>query len=986
MTPNAKIQQLYTFIQNHALQRKLVIAGSHAEAHQWLEQASRRFGPLLNVEVRTLEGWVLERSKLLLAKKGLRYLPNAQSKWIICRLLQELSRSENNYLNGIALTHGLTNVFHQAIIELRECGIKAAELSPELFENAIKGSFIKKLLHRYEHWLAGSGLMDWAGLDEVIEQPAQTTDVIAVDEGVLHSRLHRSLFHKLTNGNYTTLANEAVFTSPDSLFPCETANFFHATGSLAEVREVLRRIAKQKIPLDHVEIIASDYSLNAAAVYTAVTSNGIPCTFAEGLPIGITRTGKAAKLFMDWLESGFQIDHILYGMKQGILRFLNVEIEEDGMSKIIRAIEQAGIGWGKDRYALLGKLAQSGKLSVEQAALMQELHRQFERLLSAIDNALTSPEKLVNELCTFVETYAALQSEEDFEAAAALRSLEQEIRTAGGLTMKPEMALRYIREELKAIKVQSVALPKPGHIQVTSLSSGGQTGRPYSYIIGMSETCWSPSMRQDPVLLDEERVRISGDLPVSSELAGQRIRQRNSRVGMIRGQCTMSFCSYDLSEQKEQTPAYELLQIFRRRTNQPDADYEQLYQWMGRAMRYVGVTSGAAVDALEVWLGAMLREDSRLASAERLLSPCYPWLQEGARAEYARRDLSISSYDGIVDTSRYPLRLPGEAGNGSSFSASMLERYGRCPLQFFYQYTLGVNPKEVAVYDRAAWLNASQRGSLLHDIFERYISQLKVISRTAADNWQHTNDTAHAAAAGAVIHDLTTLRRITEEVIVSFTERVPAPSEHIFQKEAESIRKDAEIFFAYERRRSTLPVFTELPLHNDQSPLLLQLREDWMLPVKGFVDRVDQIAPHRYKIFDYKTGNPRKFKQHECFSGGTQLQLPLYGMAVEQWMRESGFDAEARVTESAYVFPTERGMGEEVSRSQNRRESLADVLQVMTESMKQGLFPPTSDANNCTWCDYQAACGGQAELFEEKWDAPSNAVTLGRILEVKGFA
>ncbi|MBD2872552.1 PD-(D/E)XK nuclease family protein [Paenibacillus arenilitoris] len=962
--PSTRIQQLYAIIQQHGMERKLVIAGNHAEGHQWLEQVSRHFGSVLNTDVRTLEGWVLDRSKLLLAKKGLRYLPNTESKWIICRLLQESAAAGSDYLSGIVHTPGLTDVFHQAIMDLRESCVKAANLETEMFEHAVKGAFIKELLNRYEGWLKGSGLVDWAGLNEILGQSVETADIIVIDEPLLQSRLNRMLVHKLTAGNYAILSNPADWTQSDSSFPFETAEYFHATGALAEVREVMRRIVERKIPLDQVEIITSDYVRGAAAIYTAAASVSVPCTFAEGLPNGITNAGKAAKLYIDWLESDFQLEPIITATKQGKIRLHDDGEGAAASAKIIRALEKSGIGWGKERYGLLAKQAQSDGIPAEDASVLFRLNEVFDSLLSPLDEmALSSPEKLIRELCRFIEKHGVLHSAGDKETAEMLRSLEQAMHIAGGLKMKPELALRYVREEVDRLMVMAAALPKPGHIHVSSLGSGAQTGRGYTFIIGMSEDSWSPSMRQDPVLLDEERIRISVDLPVSSETAMQRMRQRNSRLGMIRSQCTLSYCSYELSEKKEQMPAYELLQQFRRTTRQTDADYERLKHVMGDGVRYVRSAPGAAADALEVWMRALLGSGSKLASARRLLFHAYPWLLRGARALQAKQKAPVSEYDGIVNTDRYPMRVPGDAGVTSAFSASMLERYGRCPLQFFYQYTLGIRPRETVVYDRTVWLDASQRGSLLHDIFDRYIGSLKDAS-----------------------HQLHKLHEIIDEIIMLYAERVPSPSEHIFLKEAESIRRDAAVFFAYERQRMTLPVFTELQLHKDGEPLALRLSEEWNLPIRGFVDRVDEIAPHRYKIFDYKTGNPGKFRPNDCFSDGTQLQLPLYGLAVEQWMRETGYDREAQIVESAYVFPTERGMGEEVSRPQYRREELKDLVRAMTDSMKQGLFPPTSDSKNCTWCDYKEACGSQAEQFKAKRDAPENAAKLERLLEVQRFA
>lgn len=204
------------------------------------------------------------------------------------------------------------------------------------------------------------------------------------------------------------------------------------------------------------------------------------------------------------------------------------------------------------------------------------------------------------------------------------------------------------------------------------------------------------------------------------------------------------------------------------------------------------------------------------------------------------------------------------------------------------------------------------------------------------------------------------LNEITEQVIQEFATEIPAPSPHIWKKECVSLRKDVKVFYQSEQSRSSIPKYLELELHKETGLFRLELSEELTLPIKGFVDRVDEITPHRYKIIDYKSGGTRKYKVNEFFSGGTQLQHALYALAVEQLLRNSGVDSDAKVVESAYVFPSEKGMGHEVVRMQNRKEDLAQLVQHMLDAMSEGVFPPTKDKQNCTWCDYRGVCGSKA--------------------------
>jgi CRISPR/Cas system-associated exonuclease Cas4 (RecB family) len=225
-------------------------------------------------------------------------------------------------------------------------------------------------------------------------------------------------------------------------------------------------------------------------------------------------------------------------------------------------------------------------------------------------------------------------------------------------------------------------------------------------------------------------------------------------------------------------------------------------------------------------------------------------------------------------------------------------------------------------------------------------------------------------------------------VLQEYTESIPAPSTQIWQKECEGIRQDVRIFYANEQGRTSTPKYLELELHRDAGLFHLELSEELTLPIKGYVDRVDEIAPHQYKILDYKSGGTKKYKANEFFSGGTQLQHALYAAAVEQYLRESGLDSAAEVVESAYVFPTEKGMGDEVVRLQNRKEDLAKLIQHMLDAMRDGVFPPTKDPMNCNWCDYQGVCDGQAGRIKHslKLEDEANAERLASISEVNRYA
>ncbi|WP_181376715.1 PD-(D/E)XK nuclease family protein, partial [Paenibacillus agaridevorans] len=191
--------------------------------------------------------------------------------------------------------------------------------------------------------------------------------------------------------------------------------------------------------------------------------------------------------------------------------------------------------------------------------------------------------------------------------------------------------------------------------------------------------------------------------------------------------------------------------------------------------------------------------------------------------------------------------------------------------------------------------------------------------------------------ARAAVHDRERLYGRLEQALLAFASRIPAPSSHIFVKEAEELRRDADVFYHVESVNAVQPLFFELELKTEAGePMEVELANGMRFRLKGFIDRIDRIGPHEYRIIDYKTGSPAKFKPSEYFCGGTQLQHAIYSVAAEQWLRTSGYDAQASVTEADYRFPTAKGRGEFVRREQNRRSELAVVIKGLLDSRESG--------------------------------------------------
>ena len=73
---------------------------------------------------------------------------------------------------------------------------------------------------------------------------------------------------------------------------------FSAVGERNEIREVLRRIAKEKIKVDETELIYTDSGKYLDLIYFLCEKLGIPVTFSNGISFNITRAGRALMNFL----------------------------------------------------------------------------------------------------------------------------------------------------------------------------------------------------------------------------------------------------------------------------------------------------------------------------------------------------------------------------------------------------------------------------------------------------------------------------------------------------------------------------------------------------------------------------------------------------------------------------------------------------------------------------------------------------------------
>lgn len=979
------LERLYDAIRKEPFRRKIVIAPSYMEGQSWLMRICRELGPVMNTEIHTVQSFVRSEVEFSLYKQGVTLIGDQRSFWIVHHIMEQIASDVDTYISMDQVKPGIVMHVHQAIMDLRRARVKAEELRRDQLLSQQKGIYVKKVLSAYERFLNQRRWTDFPGLLSYIPtQLPENVELILPDPMPLPPVSAR-MMKRLSNGRMTRIVADSSFTDVQSRLPFGEVQFYQATGRMAEVHEALRRIIQGRMPLDEVEMIVPDeeYTL---AISTMCASLGLSCSFADGLPAITSGMGRAAHFLLNWLESGYQVRPLVSMLQQQLITFSE---REQGITNAdcIRALEKSGIGWGKERYI---KLLESEVVRfqgdsnerpeererTEQQQWDDEIKKHLTNLLGELfpdEEALSSPKGIWGWLVNVLDRVGVSGTEEDAIVLQEMRGVANELQECPVPDLMPfQQMLLYARDMLQELRVGVQRLPKPGSLYISSLPNGGISGRKQTFLLGMDEHSWSGNIRQNPMLLDEECRRIGAGLQTAVQRQRDRQRLRDGRLGMISGNITCSFSSYDLAEGATASPAFQLLQVFRKVSGEPNADYEMLHRSLGEPVGYLDVEqpssteqNGLPLDGSHYVFRQIRTNVNLMKDRQSFIESVYPSLRQGRLALEARGSSQVTEHDGYIAGDEWADYWKGR--DERTLSASQLEKYAECPMRYYFQYVLRIRVKDQVTFDRTSWLKPNERGSLLHEVYHRYMTEVS------------------ASKVMPITHDHALLLRIAEETILLYAERIPAPSPHVFERERQAMLRDIEVFYRMELQANTAPRFFEQELIVDGQPLHLELGEDMAITLRGIVDRIDQVAPHQYRIIDYKTGSPRPYKENGMFAGGTQLQHALYAMGTESWMRQTGVDSEAKVLEASYVFPSERGHGQVIARSQTERNRVTEVIRGILSSMEQGLFIPASNPAICRYCDYAAVCGEHAELLADKRKDEVNSELLHTLLEVENI-
>ncbi len=934
-------------------------------------------------------------------------------------------RPELQYLGQLEPSTRLAETLHRSLRSLRLAGISPTDVRPSCFEATTKGDDIARLFEAYERRLEELGLADAAlvlrlAVNRLQNDPRSLAEetLVLIPEGLESLPLERRLVEALGKRTLTLPVENPTaggarrfvdsdlellqyFRSPADAPPPTgdgCVQFFTATGEINEVREVLRRAAREGIALDQLELLHTDSETYVPLVYETLLSLRAddekgdlqpPVTFAEGLPCRYSRPGRALAAWIGWLREDFPQSVLVEMLRDGLLDPGEAlespsQLEEDdgpGASRLSSLLRSLGIGFGRARY--LERIQEkiealehrargeepprfededtpeekaSTEPLLERAEGLRRLESVVSRLLGTTPQATARPLEVLQKAELFLEHSARAMGKVD---EYARQRLVEEIRDmARWIALEADETQFDALDWLSTLPAQSEILgsgPKPGCLHVAHVLSGGHTGRPQTFLVGLDDSRFPRGGLQDPLILDSEKKSLGGQIATGADRRGRDLEALARLLGQLRGRVTLSFSKLSLTDDEEKFPSPTLLSLYRLVSGKRDADPSVLLQEMAReTASFAPFEPDRALDATECWL-SLLCGSAEIENRASLLELRFPHLHRGRLAAKARLDPGrITEFDGSVPEAGAD--LDPTASTAGPISASRLETAGECPLKFFFKYGLRIQKPEDIDVDPDQWLDALTQGRLLHLVFEDFMREL--------------------ASKGQVpIHarDRERLLEILSQRGKELLKHYPPPNDAAHERQLRELRKTAETFLVeeedYVRSRMARPVHLEASiglkqeghasLMDSAEPMDFPLSGGRRIRVRGRIDRIDLLgdpASQTYAIWDYKTGGTRKYAEEKSSSKGRVLQPALYVSMVEKRLKTQ-VSAQARVASFGFFFPGTRANGERIEWTPTELEAQRASVESLCEIVKSGRFLPTTDNNLCRHCDYREICG-----------------------------
>jgi ATP-dependent helicase/nuclease subunit B len=789
--------------------------------------------------------------------------------------------------------------------------------------------------------------------------------------------------------------------------PPDPSLLFSAPGESFECVEIARRVralADEGIPFDRIAILLRSADTYQPLAEEALRRAGIPHYFSRGTarpdPAGraflallaCASDGCSASRFAEYLSLG-QVppldpngapssrprqwvppdDEILATFQTAPAEESAAEPGKETPSLDVplgweRLLVDAAVIGGRDRWArrLRG-------LRAEFQAQLRNLERDDETHRARVATRITQLKRLEQFALPLIETLSSLPVADRWEvwldrlsslAQLALRRPESVLSVLSELEPMSQVGPLTLHEVYDVLSERLGFLRSEppqrryGRVFVGSIEEA--RGRTFNtvFLPGLAEGLFPRRALEDPLLLDDQRVKLAAGLETQDDrIARERMLLRSAAAAASRN-LVVSYPRMDVAQSRARVPSFYALEIVRAAEGRLPSLREFEKRAAAGAPARLDWPAPAnprdAIDDPEYDLAALqaslkLKGTASIGSA-RYLMQSNDALARSLRTRGRRWRNRWTSADGVIDPDAATLRaLETHRLAERSYSPSSLQQFSACPYRFFLHAIFQLRPRETPA--PLEQMDPLTRGALFHSAqFELF----RELARTSL--LPVTPDRLPE------IFDLTD--RVLDRAAFRYEDELAPAIPRVWKSEIENLRTDLRGWL----QQVAATEAEWMPLHfefgfglapdpdRDAASTSEEAHISGNIRLRGSIDLIERhITRGTLRITDHKTGRaPQNRPQY--LGGGALLQPLLYALAAETLLGES-------VESGRLFYCTQRGdfSSIDIPLQDEARSRLTRVLETIDHSIAEGFLPAAPQTGACATCDYSGVCGPYEE-------------------------
>jgi RecB family exonuclease len=729
-------------------------------------------------------------------------------------------------------------------------------------------------------------------------------------------------------------ADRAPERSPDA-----SVAFLSASSEALEFVEIARRALHSGVPFDRIAILLRNPRRHAPLVREALERAGIPAHYAGGTEhpdLG----GRAFLTLLRCREQNYSTAVFAEYLSLGQVPREEGELLPSGAwERLLRdaaVIDTLG-RWQSRLTALLGRLYTDYEKETS-----NERKQYKARGIAALESLRGFAVPLVERLAALPER--ALWGEwlnvlEDLATRSLNwpRTIHEALDELAPLAALGPVSLAEVIRTLDRLIAgyrDDAVEPRYGKVFVSSIEEARGMRIRLVFIPGLNEGMFPRQLREDPLLLDEQR------RPLGMQTAVEDSELLRTAIACASESAVFSFARVDLATGRERVPSFFAVEVLKAAHGSAADIPKLLEQAKAASESRIGWSApqdpADSIDDVEFDLASF-----RAASAAKTPGG-FAWIGavnghalRSIRARIARWSHEWTISDGLAATDVHiGIALRKYRLTERAWSASALQQFARCPYRFLLQGIHGLRPvEEPEALER---MDALVRGRLYHRV-------LFHLFREGDGN------------ALARLDEI--LPRLADEAAEEHAPAVPG----FWRTEVEKLRADLRGWLSG-READWSPAHVELAFgtadlaeHDPAStPDPITIEGGYLL--RGSIDLIERRSDGRLRVIDHKTGKfPDKPPQY--IGNGEVLQPALYALAVEA----KGGEAPSHAILS---YATLRGGYGKVAVPINHeaRDRVRRVLALIDKWIDQGFLPAAPKRGGCERCEYLPVCGPYEEL------------------------